>query len=110
MEYIECNRCKAVFKPEELAIYEKVLTRDEEGDDVIEQYFECPACGISYGITVIDRKQRLLIQRRRQLQDSIRRLVGLKQIERSEKYRKMEREVADELTRRAKELKERYHL
>ena len=48
MNEIICNKCNATFTPDMIEIQKKVITQDEHGDDVIEQYYECPICGAHY--------------------------------------------------------------
>ena len=68
MNEIICNKCAATFTPDMIEIQKRVITQDEEHNDIIEQYYDCPICGAHYTITITDRVQRIAIQKRRQLQ------------------------------------------
>lgn len=89
MNEIICDKCAATFTPDMIEIQNRVITQDEEHNDIIEQYYECPICGTHYTITITDRVQRIAIQKRRHT-------------------RTKKKELADDIQARAKMLKEQY--
>ena len=108
MNEIICNKCNATFTPDMIEIQKKVITQDEHGDDVIEQYYECPICGAHYTITIMDRVQRIAVQKRRQYQTAIQNASRARKPARAQTYKDKERELADDIQARAKMLKEKY--
>lgn len=108
MNEIICNKCNATFTPDMIEIQKKVITQDEHGDDVIEQYYECPICGVHYTITIMDRVQRIAVQKRRQYQTAIQNAIRARKPARAQTYKDKEKELADDIQARAKMLKEQY--
>ena len=53
------------------ATFSRIIAKDEEGCNVVEQYFDCPHCGTHYTVAVIDRKMRRMIQQRKQIRKQI---------------------------------------
>lgn len=98
MNEIICNKCNATFTPDMIEIQKKVIKQDEHGDDVIEQYYECPICGAHYTITIMDRVQRIAVQN----------AIRARKPARAQTYKDKERELADDIQARAKMLKEKY--
>lgn len=98
MNEIICNKCNATFTPDMIEIRKKVIKQDEHGDDVIEQYYECPICGAHYTITIMDRVQRIAVQN----------AIRARKPARAQTYKDKERELADDIQARAKMLKEKY--
>ena len=76
MNEIICDKCAVTFTPDMIEIQNRVIIQDEEHNDIIEQYYECPICGTHYTITITDRVQRIAIQKRRQLQTQSRTRSG----------------------------------
>lgn len=108
MNEIICEKCAATFTPDMVEIQSRVITQDEEHNDIIEQFYECPICGVHYTITVTDRVQRLAIQKRRQLQTAVKNAIKAGRPARAQTYKEKERELADDIQARAKMLKEQY--
>lgn len=108
MNEIICKKCNAIFTPDMIEIQNRVITQDEEGNDISEQYFECPICGAHYIVTIMDRKQRLMTQKRRQFQTVIKNAIRAGKPARAQTYKEKERELAADLMQRAKMLKEKY--
>lgn len=74
---IICDRCGLEIS-EQIEMHNRVIAQDEEGADVSETYFQCPACGKKYTILVTDRKLRLMIQKRVLYQKKIQRAKNRK--------------------------------
>lgn len=108
MNEIICDKCAATFTPDMIEIQKRVITQDEEHNDIIEQYYECPICGAHYTITITDRVQRIAIQKRRQLQTAVKNAIRAKRPARAQTYKNKERELADDIQARSKMLKEQY--
>lgn len=108
MNEIICNKCNATFTPDMIEIQKKVITQDEHGDDVIEQYYECPICGAHYTITIMDRVQRIAVQKRRQYQQQSRTQSGQESQQERRPTKTRKAELADDIQARAKMLKEKY--
>ena len=49
----------------------RTIAKDAEGRDVIEQFFTCQSCGAHYTIMIIDSKMKIMIQKRKQLQNKV---------------------------------------
>lgn len=64
---IVCDKCGAIIEVAKGLLRERVIAKDDDGNDIVEQFFECGHCGQHYTVTVIDRDMRLMIQRRVQL-------------------------------------------
>lgn len=106
---IICDECRVQIEQEQLEVWDRVIAKDEDGNDVVERYFDCPNCGRHYTATVIDRQQKIIIQKRRQVQKRINLCVknyGSKA--RIRKYQEEDEELREEFKYRAKMLKERY--
>lgn len=108
MNEIICDKCAATFTPDMIEIKNRVITQDEEHNDIIEQYYECPICGAHYTITIMDRVQRIAVQKRRQYQTVIQNAIRARKPARAQTYKDKERELADDIQARAKMLKEKY--
>lgn len=108
MNEIICDKCAATFTPDMIEIQNRVITQDEEHNDIIEQYYECPICGTHYTITITDRVQRIAIQKRRQLQTAVKNAIRARRPARAQTYKNKEKELADDIQARAKMLKEQY--
>lgn len=106
---IICDECGVQIEKEQMEIWDRVIAIDEDGCDVVEQYFDCPHCGKHYTVTVIDRQQKIIIQKRRQVQKKINLCIkNYGANARIRKYQEEERELHEEFKYRAKVLKERY--
>ena len=93
MNGIICDKCAATFTPDMIEIRNRVITQDEEHNDIIEQYYECPVCGTHYTITITDRVQRIAIQKRRQLQTAVKNAIKAKRPARAQTYKNKEKEL-----------------
>lgn len=67
---VVCDSCGIVIDMEKTT-KTRVIAKDEDGSDIVEQYFTCQGCGKHYTITVIDREIRKMIQKRQQLRRQI---------------------------------------
>lgn len=105
---IRCDKCRAPLSEETIDCHTRVLTLDEENNEIIESYFECPICGTHYTEIVTDRTQRLAIQKRVQLQIAVRNAIRIKRPGRAEKYKQKERELFEDIKERSEKLKEQY--
>ena len=106
---IECDQCGAILEDIGAELTERVIGEDEDGNEVIERFFECPFCGKHYTVTVLDRQMRLMIQERQQIAAKVRRI--LKQRGNAIIMQKLiEKDTAlkEELIYRANVLKEKY--
>ena len=108
MNEIICDKCAATFTPDMIEIQKRVITQDEEHNDIIEQFYECPICGAHYTITITDRVQRIAIQKRRQLQTAVKNAIRAKKTSTGADIKSKEKELADDIQARAKMLKEQY--
>ena len=108
MNEIICNKCNATFTPDMIEIQNRVITQDEERNNIIEQYYECPICSAHYTITIMDRVQCIAVQKRRQYQTAIQNAIRARKPARAQTYKDKERELADDIQARAKMLKEKY--
>ena len=63
---IYCDACGKVIEING-AILSRIIAKDEDGYNVVEQFFDCPHCGAHYTTAVIDRKMQRMIQKRKQL-------------------------------------------
>lgn len=108
MNEIICNKCNAIFTPDMIEVQNRVITQDDERNDIIERYYECPICGAHYTITITDRVQRIAIQKRRQLQTAVKNAIRAKRPTRAQTYKNKEKELADDILARAKMLKKQY--
>ena len=97
MNEIICDKCAATFTPDMIEIQNRVITQDEEHNDIIEQYYECPICGTHYTITITDRVQRIAIQKRRQLQTAVKNAIRARRPARAQTYKNKEKELADDI-------------
>ena len=103
-----CNQCGGVIEMEG-ALRDRVIAKDAAGNDVTERYFDCPICGKHYTVTVIDRDMRLLIQKRKQIQYRVNKL--LKENGSRKKMQQLldtDAELKDDLKHMAQKLKEEY--
>lgn len=48
---VTCDKCSAVIR---LIVKEKVIDKDENQKNIVEQYFKCPKCGKHYRIFIHD--------------------------------------------------------
>lgn len=108
MNRIICDKCNASFTQNTLKIKNRVITQDEQGENVLEQYFECPICKAHYTVTIMDRKQELMLQEREQFTAAVKEAVRSGQLNKVIRYQRKERELSGELIKRAKMLKEKY--
>lgn len=108
MNEIICEKCNAVFTKDMIEIQVRAITKDESGYNINEQFFECPICGAHYIVTITDRQQRLMIQKRKQLKNAVKNAIRSRHPARAQTYKEKEREIAEELQARAKMLKETY--
>lgn len=106
---IICDECRVEIEQEQLEVWDRVITKDENGNDVVERYFDCPNCGKHYTVTVIDREMKLMIQKRRQIQKKI--ALGIRN-RASEyvlrRYKQKDDELKEDLKYRENVLKEKY--
>ncbi len=106
---IICDKCGFDILNMGMEIKEQILAEDEDGNPVIERFFDCQNCKKHYTVTVIDRKMRLMIQNRQMLQKRIaRKLKDGAKISSLEIEMKKERELQIALINRANMLKEKY--
>lgn len=108
MKEIKCDKCGAEFEARSVVIKNRVIAQDEKRNEVIEKFFECPACGEKYRVTVMDRKQMLLIQERVKTQRRYERAAKNRQLARAKTYFEKEKELAETVKERARMLKEKY--
>lgn len=104
---ITCNYCNAHIEPAAIEVMDAVIAQDDNGDDVIERYFDCPHCGSHYTVTIMDREMRLMAQKRKQIQKRIGRLGNCNKAL-IDKYVEQDRELKEEFMYRASVLKEKY--
>lgn len=71
---IICDKCSAAIETKNL-LKDRVIAKGKGGNAVMERFFECPACGAHYTVTVIDREMRLMMQKRNQLMQKVNRLL-----------------------------------
>lgn len=104
---IRCDKCgEEIGKPN---LKDRVIAKDKAGNAVTERFFECPACGTHYTVTVIDREMQLMIQKRGQLMLKVNRMMregGSK--ERAKKLLDADKKLKEDLKSRAEKLKEEY--
>lgn len=87
----------------------RVIAKDEDGFDVVEQFFTCGSCGRHYTVTVIDREQKKLIQQRQQLNRQIRLATQIRSREKTiRRLQKKDEFLKRQQIERAKVLKEKY--
>lgn len=87
----------------------RVIAKDEDGFDVVEQFFTCASCGRHYTVTVIDHEQQKLIQQRRQLRKEIRLHIQIRSREKTiERLQRKDDFLKREQIRRAEKLKAKY--
>lgn len=67
---VHCDDCGKVIEMDG-AVYSRIIAKDPEGFDVVEQYLECQHCGKHYTVMVYDREMKKMIQRRQQLRKQI---------------------------------------
>lgn len=103
-----CKKCSASFTTDMVEMQHRIITQDEEGEDVIEQFFECPVCSAHYTAAVFDRHQELARQKRLQLKAAVRNAAKAGRLQRADMYKAKEREIALNMMERAKALKEKY--
>lgn len=103
-----CEECGFPVNIEK-TIGTREIARDEKGFNIIEQFFFCEHCGKHYTITVIDREQQIMIQKRQQLKKQIRLHEKIRSREKTirDLQKKEERMKAD-MMKRASMLKEEY--
>lgn len=108
---IFCDSCKELIhkagQPTEGFLRDRQIGK-ADGSPVIERFFECPHCGAHYTVTVIDRKMRLLMQRRIQIQRKVGEALKAGNKKRAEKLMKETAEVKKQLKERADKMKEVY--
>lgn len=108
MAEIVCDKCGVIITNGKFAIKSRVLTKDENGDDVTEQYFECPVCGSHYVILIQNRHLKVTTQKRRQIQISIWAAEKLRNHKKAQAMKEKERELAEDMNKQAHALKEKY--
>lgn len=108
MNRIICDKCNESFAQDTLKIMNELITKDEQGENVIEHYFECPICKAHYTVTIMDRKQELMLQKRKQFTAAVKEAVRAGQLNKVIIYQRKGRELSGELIKRAKMLKEKY--
>lgn len=59
-----CNKC---MKEIGISIHEEILDKDEDGNDIIEQFFVCPECSARYTIFISDKYMRKQIVARKRM-------------------------------------------
>lgn len=84
-----CNKCGRKIL---ISVKEEVIDQDNDGKDVVEEYFVCPDCGQRYTVMISDEYMRALIR------------VRL----RNKFDRKKTVKVKKDMMRHLKELKRRY--
>lgn len=106
---IVCDKCETEMEQDVLGAWDRVIAIDENGNDVVEKYFECHYCGAHYTVAVIDREIKLMIQKRRQIQKKI--MLG-RSNKASEfvlrRYQRQDEELKEEQRYRENVLKEKY--
>lgn len=101
---IVCDSCGGEIGQIE-GLREQEIAQDEDGNDITEMYFECPRCGKHYTVMVIDRKVRLMIQRRKQL---LRRIYRTMDETAQEKLTAEERALHEDIKARSDALREKH--
>lgn len=105
---IVCDQCHAEFETQEIELKDRVIGRDEDNNDVTERYFECPFCGEHYTVTVIDRKQRLMIQESNMLKRRWNREIRIGNGQKARKYAEKAENLKTDIIARSKYLKRKY--
>lgn len=108
MRELTCDTCRQEFALDEIELKNRVIAQDENGDDVIEQYFTCPLCGEDYSVIILDRQQEELIKKRRQIRARVNRAILNKRADRARKYAEQEQELKNDIRCREEMLKEKY--
>lgn len=106
MRELICDTCRQEFALDEIELKNRVIAQDENGDDVIEQYFTCPLCGEDYSVIILDRQQEELIKKRRQIRARVNRAIQNKRADRARKYAEQEQELKNDIRCREEMLKE----
>lgn len=108
MHELTCDRCRADFRLDEVELRNRVIAQDEDGNDVIEQYFTCPICGEDYTVIILDKKQEEMIAKRREIRARINRAILHKRADRARRYAEQEQDLKNDIRCREKMLKEKY--
>lgn len=84
-----CDKCA---KEMEISIQQKVIDRDKDGHEVIEQFFVCPNCSAHYVVIILDQLMREKIAARKCFKTNS----------------KMYKKLTNEMKRHFKELRAKY--
>lgn len=106
---IVCDNCGAIIETVKGLLREREIAKDEDGNDIVEQFFECGRCGQHYTVIVTNRDMRLMIQRRVQLKRRMN--MNLKRNGSKAALQKLideDRELQEDLKYAADALKEKY--
>ena len=71
---LECDKCGFVWEVDETGIYKSTVI-NENGQEMIVQFFLCPKCHEVFVVSIIDNKIRMYIERIKKLDKRIRRVV-----------------------------------
>lgn len=105
---IVCDVCGEVIDVNG-SIWDRVITKDPEGFDVVERYFTCPKCKKHYTVSVLDRQQMLNIQKRRNIRQKIRLHIQIKSNPQTiQYYQRKEEQIREKQMQRSEMLKVKY--
>ncbi len=90
-----CDKCN---KEIEMNVQEEVIDQDKNGEDITEQFFDCPECGQRYTIFISDQFMRKKIAARKRL----------KRINPQHYNPALDAALAQEMQKHFKKLKKRY--
>ena len=71
---LECDKCGFVWEVDETGIYKSTVI-NENGQEMIVQFFLCPKCYEVFVISIIDNKIRMYIERIKKLDKRIKRIA-----------------------------------
>lgn len=71
---IECNKCGHVWLADHTKMYKSTVV-NENGQEMIVQFFLCPKCYEVFVVSIIDNKVRMYIERIKKLDKRIRRIA-----------------------------------
>ena len=108
MHEVVCDECGEKIEMDGQLLRERVIAQDEEGDNVTERFFKCPRCNHHYTVIVIDRKLKLMIQKRKQLMKRMKRAAKNRRQSEVKRILQEDRDIAQDIRERAKVLKQKY--
>lgn len=106
---ITCDKCSGTFKREQIEVWTRVIAKDSEERDIVEQFYSCPLCGQHYTITVINDDMRKMILRRQQIRKFIK--MHIRNRSRESAIRNLQKEddqMKEKLMKMSAENKEKY--